>query len=217
MFFLYANTILCSLLLNEYTRVMYPRSHAGFWTNVMYYSVHIFSTGEQFINKHIPTIFSYDNYIINNLELILNDDTNYITDTEQLLIDQYIPKEYKLAIYARLGDNNVRKKRIYKTLPEVYDCEETSYKFILVELKYDDTCTKIDFKTAASSYYVVNNEFDATVIRYLMKSLCDIDVPKKYTICILDHNVKKVEFDNTCILKFNKDSYEIISETVIVS
>jgi hypothetical protein len=182
----------------------------------MYYIIHIFSTGEILFNEFIPTMFSYDDYIMHNLEIILDDDTNYITDTE-LLIDQDIPKEYKLAIYARLGDNNVSNKRIYKTLPEVYDCDETSYKFILVELKYDDTCTKIDFKTAASSYYVVNNEFDATVIRYLMKSLCDIDVPEKYTICILDHNVKKVEFDETNILKFNKDSYEIISGTVIVS
>ena len=207
-FILYADTAICALLLNEYALMKYPLLHAEFWSNVMYYSVHIFSTGEQLFNKHIHPHFIYDDLIVNNLEVILDDGTNCISDTE----DKDIPNQYKFAIYAQLNDGNVRKKRIYKTLPEdkVYDCDETSYRFVLIEIKYGDTCIKLDFNVAKSTYYVVNNEFDSTVVRYLMKSVYKIDVPEQYTISILDHNVNKVEFDNTSVLKFNKDDYEII-------
>jgi hypothetical protein len=156
----------------------------------------------------------YDEIVRNNLDLILDDGDNYITDTELLSIDKNVPDHYKFAIYTRLNDNNtVRKKRLYKQLPEdgVYDCELTSYKFILIEVKYGDTIAKLKFDNAKTTYYVVNNEFDSNVIRYLMQTEFDVELPEQYTVSILDHNVSRIEFDETQALLLNKDNYEIIS------
>jgi hypothetical protein len=175
--------------------------------------------GEELFNVHIYPLFVYDDIVRNNLDLILDESgDNYITDTELLSIDQGIPDEYLFAIYTRLNDNNtVRKKRIYKRLPEdgVYDCDETSYRFVLIEVKYGDTIAKVKFDNAKTNYYVVNNEFDSSVIRYLMATNFDVELPKQYTVCILDHNVNRFEFNETQLLRLNKDDYEVLeSESV---
>jgi hypothetical protein len=170
--------------------------------------------GENVFNQHIHPLFVYDDIVRNNLDLILDESgDNYITDTDLLSIDQGIPDDYIFAIYTRLNDNNtVRKKRIYKYLPEdgVYDCELTSYKFILIEVKYGDTIAKLKFDNAKTTYYVVNNEFDSNVIRYLMQTEFDVELPEQYTVSILDHNVSRIEFNETQLLRLNKDDYEVL-------
>jgi hypothetical protein len=173
----------------------------------------MYSIGEEVFNEHIYPLFVYDDIVRNNLDLILDDGDNYITDTDLLSIDQNVPDDYKFAIYTRLNDNNtVRKKRIYKRLPEdgVYDCDETRYKFILIEIKYGDTIAKLKFDNAKTTYYVVNNEFDSNVIRYLMHEEFDVELPEQYTVSILDHNVNRIEFDETQLLRLNKDDYEVL-------
>ena len=177
----------------------------------VYYCLYAYSVSEEMFNKHIHPIFIYDDILQNNIELILsNNGNNYITDTEELAIDKNIPTEYKFAIYTRLtDDNNVRKYRIYKKLPEVYDCDETNYKFILIEFKYDDKTFKITLNTEKSTYYVVNNEFDATVFRHILRTDHGIQLPEQYKVNILDQNVSKIELNETQVLKFNKDNYEV--------
>jgi len=169
---------------------------------------------EEFHDKHIHPHFEHDDIIRNNLELILDDGDNYITDTELLSLDQNTPTDYKFAIYIQLNDaKTMRKKRIYKSLPddEVYDCDETSYKFILVEVKYGDSTIKLNFDNVKTTYYVVNNEFNSDVIGYLLAKEFDIELPEQYTVCILDQNVSRVEFNERQILRLNKDDYEIIT------
>lgn len=176
-----------------------------------YYCLYAYSVSEEMFNKHIHPIFIYDDILRNNLELILDKNgDNYITDTEELAIDKNIPTEYKFAIYTRLtNDNTVRKYRIYKKLPEVYDCDETIYKFILIEFVFGDKTYKIALSTAKSTYYVVNNEFDATVFRHILRTDHGIQLPEQYKVNILDQNVSKIELNETQVLKFNKDNYEV--------
>jgi hypothetical protein len=214
MFFLTLDVILFIFLLHECGRTKYPELYEELQIKFMYYSLYMYSIGEHVFNEHIHPLFVYDEIVRNNLDLILDDGDNYITDTELLSIDQNVPDDYKFAIYTRLNDNNtVRKKRLYKQLPEdgVYDCDETSYKFILIEVKYGDTIAKLKFDNAKTTYYVVNNEFDSNVIRYLMQTEFDVELPEQYTVSILDHNVSRIEFDETQALLLNKDNYEIIS------
>jgi len=178
---------------------------------MMYCSLYMYSTGEKLFKERFYPLFVYNDFVINNLDLILVNDDNYITDTKNLAIDQDIPDDYQFAIYTRLdADNAVRKKRIYKRLPEIYDCDETSYRFVLIEVKHGDTTTKLNFDHAKTTYYVVNNEFDSTVIRYLLKTGLDIELPEQYTVCILDHNVNRIEFDETKVLRLNKNDYEVL-------
>jgi hypothetical protein len=212
MFFLTLDFILFVFLLNECGRTKYPELHDELLENVMYYSLYMYSVGEELFNERIYPLFVYRDIVTNNLDLILDDGDNYITDTELLSTDQDIPDDYKFAIYIRLNcDDTVRKKRIYKRLPEIYDCDETSYRFVLIEVKHGGITTKLNFDHAKTTYYVVNNEFDSTVIRYLMKTNLDIELPEQYTVSILDHNVSRVEFNETQVLRLNKDGYEIIA------
>lgn len=182
------------------------------FAKLMYYGLYIYSISDEMFNKHITPIFIYDDILRNNLELILGKNGhNYITDTEELAIDKNIPQEYMFAIYTRLtNDNTVRKKRIYKRLPEMYDCDETSYKFILIEFKYDDKTVKIALSSAKSTYYVVNNELDSAFFRYLLATEYAVELPEQYTVYILDHNVNRFELNETQLLKLNKDSYEVL-------
>lgn len=215
MFFLTLDFILFIVLLNEYGRTKYPDQHSQLLKNVMYYSLYMYSMGEELFKERFYPLFAHEDIVINNLDLILEDGVNYITDTELLSTDQDIPDDYLFAIYTRLDDDNtVRKKRIYKQLPEngVYDCDETSYQFVLIEVKYGDTTFKLNFDHAKTTYYVVNNEFDSNVIRYLMAREFNAELPEQYTVCILDHNVNRFEFNETQVLRLNKDDYEVITK-----
>ena len=214
MFFLALDFILFIFLLHECGRTKYPELYEELQIKIVYYSLYMYSMGEEVFNEHIHPLFVYDDIVRNNLDLILDESgDNYITDTELLSIDQGIPGEYLFAIYTRLNhDNTVRNKRIYKCLPEdgVYDCDETRYRFVLIEVKYGDTIAKLKFDNAKTNYYVVNNEFDSSVIRYLMAAEFDVELPEHYTVGILDHNVSRVEFDETQLLRLNKDDYEVL-------
>ena len=219
MFFLALDFILFIFLLHECGRTKYPEQYKDLQIKVMYYSLYMYSMGEELFKYHIYPLFVYDDIVRKNLDLILDESgDNYITDTELLSIDQDTPDEYLFAIYTRLNDDStVRKKRIYKRLPEdgVYDCDETSYRFVLIEVKYGDTTVKLNFTDSKSTYYVVNNEFDSSVIRYLLSTNLDVELPEQYTVCILDHNVNRVEFNETQLLRLNKDDYEVLeSESV---
>jgi hypothetical protein len=213
MFFLTLDFILFVFLLNECGRTKYPDQHNQLLENVMYYSLYMYSIGEELFKERFYPLFAHEDIVINNLDLILDDGDNYITDTELLSTDQDIPDDYKFAIYTRLdADNAVRNKRIYKQLPEdgVYDCDETSYRFVLIEVKYGDTTFKLNFDNAKTTYYVVNNEFDSNVIRYLFAKEFDVELPEQFKVCILDHNVSRFEFNETQVLRLNKDDYEVL-------
>jgi len=205
------NFLLFLGLLFEYGRIKYPEQYNELLTKLMYNALYFYSISEELYTKHITPLFVYTDIVRNNIDIILDENgDNYITDTEELAIDKNIPTEYKFAIYTRLtNDNMVRKKRIYKRLPEMYDCDETSYKFILIEFVFDNKTCKIALSSAKSTYYVVNNEFDSLFFRYLLITEYDIQLPEHYTINILDQNVSKVELNETQVLRLNKDNYEV--------
>ncbi len=213
MFLLIMNFTLFVLLLKEYIRIKHPKLHTDTLVNFMYYNLYIFTICEQLLNEHLYPLYLYNEIVTNNLEFILDDHTTkFITDTEMFSIDKHIPTEYLFAFYTCLNnDNTVRKKRIYNRLPDVYDCDETNYKFVLVEVKYEDFTLKLNFNDSKTTYYVVNNEFDSNVIRYLVESELKIVLPEQYTVRILDNTVTMFEFNETQVLKLNKDDYQVFT------
>jgi hypothetical protein len=210
-FFLSVDAIVCLLIINEYLRIKYPKQHNEFWINIIYICLCYGTSMQMFAIKYIkPYLSLFDaDEVFHNIEIITNDDIIHITDIEQIPIEQV---DFKFAIYTQLNDKKQKIKRIYKTLPEVYDCVETKYKFILVEIGYDDKNLKLDLNTDSVSYYVVGNEFDSTVISYLVLEQHQVVLPDEYTITILDHNVNNIKTDNDIVIKFNSDNYEIVKK-----
>lgn len=212
MFFITLDFILFIFLANECVRKTYPKFHNDLLINLIYYCVYFYSTAQEVYNNMYP-LFVNEDILVNNLQLILDNDDNYITDTEEIIIDQNVPEDYMFAVYMQLNnDKTMRKMRIYKTVPNdgIYDCDETNYKFILIEVKYDNYIFKVNFENVNSTYYVVNNEFDSKVIRYLLIKELGIELPEKYSIRILDQNVNRFEFNETQVLRLNKNNYEVI-------
>lgn len=213
-FFLSVDMIVCLLIINEYLKIKYPKQHNEFWINIIYNCLYYGSCVQLLFEKNIkPYLSMFDaEEVFHNIVIIENNGTKYITDTELIPIDEETPTDYKFAIYTQLNDKKIEKKRIYKTLPKVYDCSETKYKFILVEIGYQDKILKLDLNTDTLSYYVVGNEFDSTVISYLVLEQHQVVLPDDYTITILDHNVNNIKTDNDIVIKFNSDNYEIVNK-----
>lgn len=207
MFISLLKTVFVFAFVNQCARCNYN----DLFAKLMYCCLYIYSISDELYTKHITPLFVYNDIVRNNIDLILQENgDNYITDTKELAIDKNIPTEYKFAIYTMLtNDNMVRKKRIYKRLPEMYDCDETSYKFILIEFVFGGKTYKITLSSAKSTYYVVNNEFDSAFFRYLLITEYDVQLPEQYTINILDQNVSKIELNESQVLVFNKDNYEV--------
>jgi hypothetical protein len=219
-FFLSVDMIVCLLIINEYLKIKYPKQHNEFWINIIYNCLYYGSSVQLLFEKNIkpclskPYITMFDaEEVFHNIVIIENNGTKYITDTELIPIDQETPTEYKFAIYTQLNDKKIEKKRIYKTLPDSgYDCFETKYKFILVEIGYHDKILKLDLNTEKVTYYVTGNEIDSTVISYLVLEQHQVVLPDDYTITILDHNVNNIKTDNDIVIKFNTDNYEIVKK-----
>jgi hypothetical protein len=82
----------------------------------------------------------------------------------------------------------------------------------LIEIEINNITIKIDFKpNSRDNYYVVDNIFDSTFIRYLLATYYAVDdVPDKYKLTILDHSVNRIEVDETKSIRIKKDGYSII-------
>jgi hypothetical protein len=78
------------------------------------------------------------------------------------------------------------------------DCVESSAKFILLEIAFDNKELKIDLKQANANYYVEGNVLNAQFIRYLLKQYYKVEqVPTKYKLKIIDQWVNWVELDES--------------------
>ena len=106
-------------------------------------------------------------------------------------------------------------------------CEETTYKFILIELeiKCKDNTTdyidvvkefKIDFLINNHNYYIVNNIIDINFIHYFLNTYyseeiknLDINNFNEFTLKILDQNIEELSFNNKNNLFMKKNNYDV--------
>jgi hypothetical protein len=189
-----------------------------------------------------PEIDDYKNSIIsffnknknkNFIEFILNGEVIYFINKDDYLINKNnIVRDnfdFDFAIYSEFKKKNndyIINKRIIKNFPEKEDltCNETIYKFILVELKIQDEKIRIDFLIQKNNFYIVNNEIDYKFIHYLLNTYYYEQVKKfninmsidmkinnfnDYVLQICDQNIDIVNFDNTNKLIFKENGYEV--------
>ena len=130
-------------------------------------------------------------------------------------------------------ENKINKMTIYtnginkKILSHVpfeeshYNCEKTSYNFVLIEILLYSEIKKIDLTTDDYNYMLVDNVINKDFVIYLLKT----HYPKfvkivnyyysgnldKYTIKILDQDVNEIVLNQYNYLTLKKDSYKISS------
>ena len=105
-------------------------------------------------------------------------------------------------------DNNIS---IYFTVPTIDNLsiqEPCSYKFISTSIYIPD----LDFRNSLElkGYYIVENKINCDIIYYLLKLQHNIDASqKKYTLTIIDQDVKIMNIDETHLITMELNNYII--------
>lgn len=215
--FFTTNSIITLTLLNEYFHLKYPTEYLNFWINIVYYFILVASKIQYTINKYLVVPFGFYRNTVkqDKFEVILNNeiiytsvdlcafDTNSGFQEPKNTQEEKCDKPFDFIIYTDIHKN----KKIFYHFPDKDDliCDVVDYKFMLVEI---NSSIKIDLKTDRGNYYLANNVFHTSFIRYLLKNDYNHELSPKYSIMILDQNVICVEFDNETVIKLNKDNYE---------
>jgi hypothetical protein len=219
--FFTTNSIITLTLLNEYFRLKYPAEYLNFWINIVYYFILVASKFQYSINKYLvkylaePISFYRDIVKQYKIEVILNNEIIYTSvdlcafatnSGFQEPKNTQEEKPFDFIIYTDIHKN----KKIFYHFPDKDElvCEAVDYKFVLIDITSGDSTIKIDLKTDSGNYYLANNVFHTSFIRYLLKNDYNHELSPKYSIMILDQNVICVEFDNQNVIKLNKDNYE---------
>ena len=171
---------------------------------------------EFFSNGHVIYSINKDEFIVDRKKLF----------SDFFLIDLGLGFDY--VIYSELNNNIINKKFI-RHFPNEQDliCEETTYKFILIELeiKCKDSTTdyidiikefKIDFLINNHNYYIVNNIIDINFIHYFLNTYYSEDIKNldinnftNFTLKVLDQNIEELCFDNKSNLFIKKNNCDI--------
>ena len=146
----------------------------------------------------------HDQPNIDKLELIIDNDCREICKNELVIIT---PIQFDFIQYTR-PDNNIS---IYFTVPTIDTLsiqERCSYKFISTSIYIPD----LDFRNSVDlkGYYIVGNKINCDIIYYLLKLQHNIDASqKKYTLTIIDQDVKIMNIDDTQIITLGVNNYII--------
>jgi len=156
------------------------------------------------------------------LEFILNGKIIFTVDKNELLNIENIPTIFDFIIYSehkKLDNDYIINKKIINKLPvdDDFFMEETNYKFLLCEVIIGDKNIKIDFLINKNNYYIINNTFHISFIKYLLntyyfKEIKDFseDEINELRVKILDKNINQFNFENYEILVLNKNGFEVI-------
>jgi hypothetical protein len=170
-------------------------------------------------------------YISNNF-CIFSDTHDIIKQLHQVKSDK-IPIEFDFIIYTdnnsnnnnsnnnnsnnnNSNNNNNRKLILDELSPnDNLICEETRYKFVLIEITIYDKTIKIDLKTDKYNFMIVNNKLDTLFINYFIQKYYNYDEISKllwfdYKLKILDQNVNEIILDSQQELILNLDNYSVI-------
>jgi len=154
-------------------------------------------------------------YISNNF-CIFSDTHDIIKQLHQVKSDK-IPIEFDFIIYTDYNSNtNNRKLLLDEMSPnDNLICEETRYKFVLIEITIYDKTIKIDLKTDKYNFMIVNNKLDTLFINYFIQKYYNYAEISKllwfdYKLKILDQNVNEIILDSQQELILNLDTYSVI-------
>ena len=174
--------------------------------NILYYLI----MGYTYIMHYFNKVFSFlkleqqKQYSQDKLECIKNNNSREIYKNE---LDIIAPIHFDFIQYT-MPDNNIS---IYFTVPTIDTLsiqERCSYKFISTSIYIPD----LDFRNSVElkGYYIVGNKINCDIIYYLLKLQHNIDASqKKYTLTIIDQDVKIMNIDETQIITMDVNNYII--------
>ena len=174
--------------------------------NILYYLI----MGYTYIMHYFNKVFSFlkleqqKQYSQDKLECIKNNNSREIYKNE---LDIIAPIHFDFIQYT-MPDNNIS---IYFTVPTIDTLsiqERCSYKFISTSIYIPD----LDFRNSVDlkGYYIVGNKINCDIIYYLLKLQHNIDASqKKYTLTIIDQDVRIMNIDETRIITMDLNNYNI--------
>ena len=140
------------------------------------------------------------------LECIKNNDCREICKNELVIL---APIQFDFIQYTTPDpDNNISIYFIVPTIDTLSIQERCSYKFISTSIYIPD----LDFRNSVElkGYYIVGNKINCNIIYYLLKLQHNIDASqKKYTLTIIDQDVKIMNIDDTQIITLGVNNYII--------
>jgi hypothetical protein len=155
------------------------------------------------------------------MELILDGEVILKTDKLNINNELHINNitKYDFAIYSKYDNTkSITNKQIITNLNDIKDEEEINLtesliNFLLCEIKITDVNLKLDFKTKNYNYYINNNIFDINFFIYFIKKYHKINLSRidNYKLNIIDNNCSELKLDNTKIIKFYQNKYEIFN------
>jgi len=173
--------------------------------NILYYLIMCYTYIMHYVNK----VFSFlkleqNQQKIDKLECIKNNNSQEIYKNELVII---APLQFDFIQYTS-PDNNIS---IFFTVPTIDNLiiqELCSYKFISTSIYIPD----LDFRNSIDlkGYYIVGNKINCDIIYYLLKLQHNIDASqKKYTLTIIDQDVKIMNIDETHLITLDLNNYII--------
>lgn len=170
--------------------------------NILYYLI----MGYTYIMHYFNKVFSFFKYQQkkDKLELIIDNNSQEIYKNELVII---APIQFNFIQYTT-PDSNIS---IYFTVPTIDNLiiqELCTYKFISISIYIPD----LDFRNSVElkGYWVVGNKINCDIIYYLLKLQHNIDaLQKKYTLTIIDQNVKIINIDETRLITLDLNNYII--------
>ena len=96
-----------------------------------------------------------------------------------------------------------------------YTYEESSFKFISINLTYNNNTYSICLKNAEYNYYIVNNIIDKVFFQYYLVNILKVNLIEqlhefKYILEIMDHNVNMFSLNETQYIIFKNDDYSVL-------
>ena len=175
--------------------------------NILYYLIMCYTYIMHYVNKVFSFLKPKQNNVevqLDKLELIIDNNSQEIYKNELVII---APIQFDFIQYTT-PDNNIS---IFFTVPTIDNLiiqEPCSYKFISTSIYIPD----LDFRNSIElkGYYIVGNKINCDIIYYLLKLQHNIDaLHKKYTLTIIDQDVKIINIDETRIITMDLNNYNI--------
>lgn len=209
-------TCLVGFLMNDYLKRNYPDKYKDYLIVVSYNLIYLYSKGQLMCNNAVLQI---NNIIESNSQLkkIVNDiykqknqrneiyqiknnsiHIKYYTDNTETYFEPDENSIYLFVDNEKALETQCVNRVILHSQPFKTNYEVSNIKFMLVEVKINETYHKISLKTEFFNYYIVDNIFDLKFFKYYL------------------YNYQIGNLTNEDIINLNKLSIKIIDNVVIV-
>jgi hypothetical protein len=185
------------------------------------------NSGDSIVIEDIKTIVSFFNEgkLINNQELL----TSFIDLAE---LELFKNKNENVADHDLVTIKIISKNEdilntniltfVNNQIPiHPYSFEISNIKFIACYVKYYDNGYTLELCKDNTNYYIVGNVINCDFIKYYLKNILNVtidsNIPFKYTLEIMDHNVNMIYLSETDEIIIQKEDYVVNNSEKVVN